>query len=68
MINKMDAFMMQQTEAPFRERSHTPVTSDNARVHESGAALILTGDRRREKGETWELMVKEEVRSPFSKT
>jgi hypothetical protein len=64
----MDAFMMRQTEASFRKRIHNPMTSDNARVHESGEAMILTGDRRHEKGGIRGLRVTEKVHSPSSKT
>jgi hypothetical protein len=60
--------MMQQTEVPFRERIHTPVKLDNARVHESGAVLTLTGDECRENGGTRELKVFERVHSPSEKT
>jgi IS605 OrfB family transposase len=59
---------VQRTEAPFRERSHTPMTSDNAHVKRSGSVLSLGGDTCHEKGETWEFKVNEEVHSPSSKT
>jgi len=41
---------------------------NKARVHESGAALILIGDECREKGGTRKLKIMEKVHSPSKRT